>query len=197
MYRLFYNHESVGDVLFVVIDALSYPDETKTVGDVTALYKEGKLIGVNLFRFGKTVKIKANGMIVAPENVLIDVINDKLAEAGVEKLPYAKESGYVIAKVENAEEHPLDEHARILTLNIGTKTITTVSRYQNFGIGDYIVVAVDGCIKFDGTVFASRVVKNIPIEAEVCSSADLHIGEESKAAFLPEEKTAGADFFLA
>lgn len=197
MYRLFYNYESTGDVLFVVLDQEAYPDETKQVGDVTALYKEGKLIGINLFHFGKTVKIKAKGMIITPENVLIDVINSLLSAAGIETLPYVTDSGYVCAKVEAVEEHPLDERARILTLNAGDKTLTTVSRYQYFGVNDIIVVAKDGCIKFDGTVFHSRVVKNIPVECEVCCQADLRLGEEYKAAYLPADRKAGDDFFLA
>ncbi len=196
MYRLFYNHENVGDVLFIVIDPERYPDHVKKVGEVTALYQGEDLVGINLFDFGKTAKIKASGMIVAPEDILVDVINDKLVNAGLEKLPYCHETGYVVAEVVGKEEHPLDERSNILTLKIKEKTLSTVSRYQNIEIGSRIVVVTDGVMRFDGTAFHTKVVKNIPIDCEVCCEKDLRIGEEFKAAFLVADKEPGADFFL-
>ena len=195
MYRLFYNRENVGDVLFIVLDALAYPDASKTNGEVTALYKGDELIGINLFNFSKTVKIKAHGMIVTPEDVLIDVINSKLQNAGLPMLPYTRESGFVVAEVNNIEEHPLDERSNILTLKVGEKTLSTVTRYQNISIGSHIVVVCDGAIKFDGVLFQKKIVKNIPIECEVCCEADLRIGEEFKSAFLVD-LPSGTDFFL-
>ena len=195
MYRLFYNHENVGDVLFIVIDPLAYPDHTVNKGEVTAMYQGEKLVGINLFDFGRTAKIKAKGMIVAPEDVLIDVINSKLSLAGLDPLPYTRQTGYAVAEVTAMEEHPLDERSNILTLKLGEETLTTVSRYQNIEVGSHIVVVKDGTIKFDGSVFQKKVVKNIPIECEVCCEADLHIGEEYKKAHLVE-LPSGADFFL-
>ena len=196
MYRLYYNHENVGDVLFIVIDGKAYPDRTVVKGEVTALYQGDRLVGINLFDFGKTAKIKATGMIVAPNDALIDVINSKLENAGLEKLPYCTSTGYQIGEVVGKEEHPLDEKSNILTIKVGEKTLTTVSRYQNIEVGSKIVVVTDGVLKFDGTAFAKKVVKNIPIECEVCCEKDLHIGEEFKKAFLVTEKASGADFFL-
>lgn len=196
MYRLFYNRESVGDVLFVVIDPLSYPDRQVRKDEVVALYKGDKLVGINLFDFGKTAKIKASGMIIDPEDVLIDVINAKLENAGVEKLSYTRDSLYKVAEVVAKEEHPLDERSNILTLSLGQSQLTTVSRYPNIEVGSHIVVAIDGCVKFDGTPFTKKVVKNIPIECEVCCEKDLRIGEEFKAAVLVPELEAGSDFFL-
>ena len=196
MYRLFYNHENVGDVLFIVIDPLAYPDRTVRQGEVAALYKGDELVGINLFGFGKTAKIKAAGMIVAPEDVLIDVINAKLENAGLAKLPYTRKTGYTVAEVTAMEEHPLDERCNIVTLTDGEKTLSTVSRYQNISVGSRVVTVGDGVMKFDGTVFQKKVVKNIPIECELCSAADLKIGEEFKEAFLVDELPAGADFFL-
>ena len=196
MYRLFYNHENVGDVLFVVIEPQSYPDRSVTKGEVTALYKGDALVGINLFDFGKTAKIKATGMIIAPEDILIDVINAKLENAGLEKLPYTRATGYRVAEVTEMEEHPLDERSNILTLQVGEEKLTTVSRYQNIAVGSHIVVVTDNVIKFDGTTFNKKVVKNIPIEAEVCSAADLKVGEESKEAYLVPQLPSGADFYL-
>jgi len=98
--------------------------------------------------------------------------------------------------VKTIEEHPLDERSSILTLDLGDHELQTVTRYHNFEVGSALVVAIDGCIKFDGTLFEKKVVRNIAIDCEVCCEADLRIGEEYKAAFLPETHIAGSDFFL-
>ncbi len=196
MYRLFYNHENVGDVLFVVMDTKSYPDKTVDKGDVTALFKQEELIGYNLRNFGAICKIKATGMIVSPEDILIDRINDQLLGAGFEKLPYCRDSGYKVAEVVKIEEHPLDERSSIVELSVGEKVLHTVTRYQNLSVGSHCVVALPECIKFDGTQVESKIVKNIPVECEICSKSDLHIGEEFKEAFLVPEMAGGADFFL-
>ena len=187
MYRLFYNHENVGDVLFVVMDTKAYPDKTVDKGDVTALFKQEELIGYNLRNFGEICKIKATGMIVSPEDILIDRINDQLLGAGFDKLPYCRDSGYKVAEVVKIEEHPLDERSSIVELSVGEKVLHTVTRYQNLSVGSHCVVALPECIKF---------VKNIPVECEICSKSDLRIGEEFKEAFLVPEMACGADFFL-
>ena len=196
MYRLYYHHKTNGDILFLVIDPESYPDKVEKKDDVVALYKEGKLVGINFLSIGKTMKVRAEGMIVFPDDKVIDVLNDKLALAGLEKLPYVRDSGYKVALIEKKEEHPLDERMSILTLSIGEKKLSTVTRYANIEEGDKIVIALDGCLRFDGSAFHARVERNIPIEAEVCSEADLRLGEESKKALVVSDKEAGEDYFL-
>lgn len=196
MYHLFYNHEHVGDVLFIVLQPNAYPDDNKVCGDVNALYKEGQLIGINIFNFGKTAKIKASGMFIAPNDVLLDVINDKLVNAGLEKLPYCRDSGFKVAEVTLLEEHPLDERLRIVTLKVGENTLSTVSRYQNIEVGSKVVIVTDGAMKFDGTTFEKKVSRNIPIDCEICSPSDLRLSDEFKAAYLEEKKASGDDFFI-
>lgn len=196
MYRLYYHFKTNGDTLFLVKEPESYPDKVEEHGDVIALYKEGRLVGVNFLHIGKTMKIHAEGMIVTPENVVIDVLNALLTGAGLEPLPYCEDSYYVVGKVLKKEEHPIDERLSILTVDIGNKTVSTITRYSNVGEGDHIVLAKDGCLRFDGSQFHARVERNIPIDAEVCSEADLRLGEEGKKALLAQELPVGMDFFL-
>ena len=49
MYKLFYNLKVSGDVLYIIFDQESKPDKVVTNNDVTSLYKDGKLIGINIF----------------------------------------------------------------------------------------------------------------------------------------------------
>jgi len=198
MYRLFYNYKVMGDVLYVVIDPLSYPDQVEKIGNVAALYKEKKLIGINLFDFGELVKLHTEGMIVTPEDKLIDVINSELQNAGLSPLPYTRDSGYHVGKIVSLEEHPLDEKAQIVHLDFGNnKIVETTSHYPNLAVGELLVCALVGTIKFDGTLFRAGLVRNIGHEADICSEKELRIGEDFKQAFIVKEGyLSGDDFYL-
>lgn len=194
---IFHQHIGEEDILFVVFDVDAIPDKVERKGDVAALFKEGKLIGYNFFNLLELVKIKEKGLLVTPSDKLIDVLNDRLVNLGFAKLDYVRDSGFKVGRVVAIEEHPLNEKLRIVTIDLGGKTVSTVTRYSNFEVGSLLVVTCDGAFRFDGTVFHSRVERNIPIDVELNSAADLHIGEEKFQAFIPKGYEPGADFFLA
>jgi len=198
MYRLFYNYKVTGDVLYVVFNPSAYPDKTIKTNDVVSLYKNGELIGINLFGISEIVKLRIDGMIVTPEDALIDVVNTILLRAHLEKLPYCRDSGYKVGKIVSLEEHPLDEKAQIVHLDFGDgKIAETFSRYPNLHLGGLYVAALSGTIKFDGTVFEGGTVRNIGHNADICSSQELRVGEEWKDAFeVKDGYKAGDDFYL-
>ena len=125
MYRLFYDFKTNGDVLFLVYEPETEPDTIKEGNNVTGLFKEGRFIGANFFQIGEVVKLKTSGMIVTPDDALIDVLNTILKQNGLPELPYCRDSGYKVAKIVALEEHPLDEKAQIVTLSLGDKQIET------------------------------------------------------------------------
>ncbi len=86
MYRLYYNRKSCGDVLFIITDDNAFPDDVKKVDNVAALYKDGKLIGVNIFDFSKISRIFFEGEITDPNPEFIKLINHILINAHVEPL---------------------------------------------------------------------------------------------------------------
>ncbi len=194
MYRFYYNRATGGDVLYCVIDPSSYPDETKKVGDVASLYHGKERVGINFLNISKTVKIKANGMMPMLSGPLLEVVNHMLVNASEEPLPPCPSSYYVIAEVLSTEEHPLDEKKKIVHLSLGEKKLDTVTRYSNVTEGAKIVVALDRCLKADGTEFLAHTERNIPVDCEICSEKDLRLGEEDKLAFLAEG-IPGEDFF--
>ncbi len=195
MYRLFYNLENVGDVLFVVIEPETIPNRVEEHEGLVALYHDETLVGANLFNVKNELGTLEKGMFVKINERMLALVNQRFENAGLSLLKNNENSGYIVAKVAKLEEHPLDERSNIVTLDLGGKELCTVSRYANLKEGLLIVVAVDGCIKFDGSVFHKKIVKNIPIECEVCSPFDLRVGEEGKAAFEVVDKAPGSDFF--
>ena len=195
MYRFFYNPDNVGDVLFVVIDPEAIPNKVVERDGLTALYRDDVLVGANLFGAGEAFGLMEKGMIVKIDEKLLCNVNEQFSKNGLEPLEKNADSGYLVAQVTKLEEHPLDERCSIVTLDLGGKELTTVSRYANLEEGIRIVVAIDGCIKFDGTAFHKKIVRNIPIECEVCSPFDLRLNEEGKNAFVVTDKAPGEDFF--
>jgi tRNA-binding EMAP/Myf-like protein len=195
MYRLFYNYKVTGDILFVLLDPEKKVDHAERKGRVEALYADNKLVGINIFNVSEVFHLKTSGIIFAPEKPLLDVVNSMISEAGLAPLALLDKSGYSVAKIVKLEEHPIDEKARIVTLSLGENTLTTVSWYPNLEEGKFVVVALDGTIRYDGSVFHKFVSRNIPNECSICSSKELKLAD-NPGAFLVEGYAAGEDFFL-
>ena len=122
MFRLYYDHEASGDVMFVLIDPEAPVDEMRKGRRAAALYSKGRLVGYNIFNVSKTVKIRSKGMIAAPKEELLMAVNAILSGGGFEPLPEPTSSGYLEARILNLEEHPVDEEAKIVSLSLGEKT---------------------------------------------------------------------------
>ena len=200
MYRLFYNHEALKDVLIIVIDPEARVLKSEAHHDVVALYGENdKLVGYNIFHIDDVLKIKANGAIFTPDAKLLEVINSLLEREGLSALPEMKDSGYRVAKVLSTEEHPLDEKALILKLQCGEKTYETVSSLKGIKEGSMVVVALDGTILYDGSVYHAAVIKNINNDVKVLSPIELKFEGSEKEAFLLDDDPSfkeGEDFFV-
>jgi tRNA-binding protein len=195
MYRLFYNEKVTGDILYVVIQSEKKPSRIERKGDVAAIYQGQELIGINVFDASKIVSLPSTGVIYAPEDSVIDAVNKVIVAAGLAPLAYVRDSGFRVAKIAALEEHPLDEKAQIVTLSLGEKKLTTVSWYVNLAVNDFVVVALDGTILRDGSVFHSFVSRNIPNEASLMGAKELGL-PESQGAFHPTALVEGTDFFL-
>lgn len=196
MYRLFYDFESNGDVLFIVINPEKKPDEVVTNGDVTCLYTDKELVGINIFNVSRIAKLKSHGAIFAPDSLLLKTINDLLENSNAPRLEETTNSGFKVLEITKLEEHPLDEKAQIVTLKgKDDTTYQAVSFYKNLKIGENVVAATSGTILYDGSLFTKKLVKNIPVDVTLCSGKELKVSDNFKEAFLPEGYLPGEDFF--
>ena len=48
MYKIYYNRRAIGDVLIIVFNQEKIADKIVSFDDVTALYNNEKLIGINI-----------------------------------------------------------------------------------------------------------------------------------------------------
>ncbi len=195
MYRFFYNHEACGDVLFLLLKPNEKADKIVKKDNAVALYKGDELIGVNFFEIGKTMKIHASGMIRTPGKPMLDCVNTLLANASLPTLEPSNDSGYKVMQVTDLEEHPLDQRAVIVTLTDGVNTYHSVYHDPSLAINDKVVVAMPGCITYDGTLIEKTVEKNLPIDVRLCTEKQLKISDDDGPAFKAKEENVGSDFF--
>lgn len=200
MYRLFYNHNALKDVLVIVINPEARAIAHKTHGNVVAIYDEKhELIGINIFHIDEVMKIKANGVMFVPDERLLKVVNHILTKEGLEPLPPVTDSGYRVAKVTKTEEHPLDEKALIIKLECGDKEYETVTSLKGVKVGSIVVIALDGTILYDGSQYHAEIIRHINNDVKVMSAPELRIeGKEDEAFLLDEDPSfiPGEDFFL-
>lgn len=197
MYRIFYNHKSVGDVLMIIFKPSIYPNKTIKHENVASLYYNDELIGVNIFEFSKICKIHSEGMIVAPSSKLIEIINHILINSGLTKLDEI-DSGFVVGKVISCVDHPNSDHLHVTKVDIGSEVLDIVCGAANVCEGIKVVVAKPGTIMFDGTQIIPSKMRGEPSNGMLCSAKELHLDnyQSQKGLLLVDDKmNIGDDFF--
>lgn len=197
-YAIFYNYHTIGDVLLIISDLETKPNRVIKNGDVTSLYLDDKLIGINIFNISNVLKIKSNGLIVLPLKEMINVINNILINANVETLEYKKESGFKVGKVLTCEEHPDSDHMHVLTVDIGSEVLDIVCGAPNVKEGQKVVVATLGTTMFDGKKIVPSSLRGIKSNGMLCSPRELHLEGAPNVRgilVLDDDATIGEDFF--
>lgn len=197
-YAIFYNYHTIGDVLLIVSDLETKPNRVVKNGDVTSLYLDDKLIGINIFNISNVLKIKSNGLIVLPLKEMIDVINNILINANVETLEYKKESGFKVGKVLTCEEHPDSDHMHVLTVDIGSEVLDIVCGAPNVKEDQKVVVATLGTTMFDGKKIVPSSLRGIKSNGMLCSPRELHLEGAPNVRgilVLDDDAIIGEDFF--
>lgn len=200
MYRIFYNLESIGDVLVIILDEDKAPEKIVKNGDVVSLFNKDTLIGINIFNISKIAKIFASGMIVFPSNEFIDLVNHILINAGVKALPYTTESGFKVGKIIELSEHPDSDHLHVTKVDVGDKILNIVCGAPNVSLSSLVVVAMPYTMMFDGSIIVPSSLRGISSEGMLCSPKELHIPNAPLARgllLLDQGKyKVGDDFFL-
>lgn len=198
-YALYYDYESIGDVLLIVFDSNTIPNVIKRDNDVVSLYKDDKLIGINIFNISKIMKIKAKGYIPLVSDRVLEVINTILKNSNVAELPAQKESGFRVAKIVDIEEHPDSEHLHICTVDIGEKEpLQIVCGAFNAKKDLICVCATPYTFMPNGQSIIPNKLLGIDSYGMLCSGRELNLeGYEGKRGLLEldESYAIGSDFW--
>lgn len=198
-YALYYDYETIGDVLLVVIKPTVIPTKEVKINDVVALYNKDELIGINIFNISKVIKIKAKGLIPLINEDILNVINHILENANLDKLPIQIESGFRVAKIVDIDEHPDSEHLHICMVDIGDKEPLQIVCGASNARKDLICVcATPFTFMPNGQQIIPNKLLGIQSNGMLCSGRELNLeGYEGKRGLLElsDEYKVGTDFW--
>ncbi len=198
-YAMYYNHQTLGDILFIVIEGTIIPNQEVKNGDVVALYKDETLVGINIFNISKIIKIKAKGYIPLLNDSVLKVINNILINAGLEALPKLDNSGFIVSKIIEIEEHPDSEHLHICKVDNGKEVLQVVCGAKNARLGLLTVLALPYAYLPSGKQIVPNKLLGIESYGMLCSGKELALeGELNKPGLIELDETeykVGDDFF--
>lgn len=195
---MFYNYHLLGDVLIIMIENEIRPNRVIKHDDCVLLYKDEKLVGINILNISQIVKIKTVGKIVLPARPIVDIINNKLASLNVEPLPYLDHSGFKIGKVLTCEEHPDSDHLHVLTVDVGDDVLNIVCGAPNVKQDQKVVVAMPYTTMFDGSRIVPSELRGEKSVGMLCSPRELHLEGAPQVRgilVLDDDLVVGNDFF--
>ncbi len=198
-YGVYYNHETIGDILLIVFEPNIIPNKVIKHDNVVALYSNDKLVGYNFLNISEDIKIKADGYIPVMNDKVIDVFNYILKNHNLEPLDYLHESGFKVALIKEMEDHPDSDHLHILKVDVGEeKLLNIVCGSYNAKVGLKVVCASNGTFMPNGQQIIAGEVLGVFSEGMLCSGRELNIqGYENKKGLyiLGDEYKVGDDFF--
>lgn len=198
-YALYYDYETIGDVLLIVINPSLIPTKEVKTNDVVALYYHDDLIGINIFNISKIIKIKAKGLIPLINEDVLNVINHVLENASLNKLPPLDDSGFKVAKIIDIEEHPDSEHLHICQVDVGEKEpLQIVCGAANARKDLLCVCATPYTFMPNGQQIIPNKLLGIQSNGMLCSGRELNLeGYEGKKGLLElsSEYKVGTDFW--
>jgi len=163
-YQLFYHPKVLGDVLLVMFEAETSATHFITHDDVTIIYHDQRLIGVNIFKIHDLIRIHAFGLIFNPPDVLIKILNDKFANEAIDIFLPPFKSGFVVGRV-------IKMDASKIILSLGANEISAKC-YEHLKIGDLLVVARPGTILPTGKIHSLT-----ETQALICTESMFGISE--------------------
>ena len=193
-YAIYYSYKEIGDVVIILFDNAENATSSIRKNRVSVIYHNDEIIGYNIFDIKDIIKIKSEGMIYFPSNVLVSIINSVLQNEKLETLEYKTSSGYLIAQVD--EIKGIDNEKSLLSLSIGNDIFHSVVKNCSLKTGDKVVIVQEGTFLNNGEMFKETNYENIKINAHVCTGVELGITNIDGILSLDNDSVIGDDFFL-
>ncbi len=193
-YAIYYSYKEIGDVVIILFDNAKNATSSIRKNRVSVIYHNDEIIGYNIFDIKDIIKIKSEGMIYFPSNVLVSIINSVLQNEKLETLEYKTSSGYLIAQVD--EIKGIDNEKSLLSLSIGNDIFHSVVKNCSLKTGDKVVIVQEGTFLNNGEMFKETNYENIKINAHVCTGVELGITNIDGILSLDNDSVIGDDFFL-
>ena len=199
-FGMYYNKETIGDVLLVIYKSDVIPTYVEQRNDIVALFVYvNEIVGYNFLNISNSMKIKAHGQIPICSHQVIDILNCMLKNASFPLLDYLDESGFKVGQIVEMEEHPDSDHLHILKVDIKKdRLLNIVCGSFNAKVGLKVVVATENCFMPSGKQIIPGEVMGVFSEGMLCSGRELNIdGYENKKGLyiLDDSYNVGDDFY--
>ena len=155
-YGIFYYFKRSPHSLLICFSDDEVTYSTK-IGKVTASYNGVDLVSYEIDGIDKLMKIHADGLIVLPNNALIDVINSVLRKETFEPLAYKPRSDFYVAKIIE-----IDTQIKVTSL-LGERSFPLI---KGLAVGDNVIINKENAFTCTGEYRK---------ESRICSYNDLGI----------------------
>lgn len=196
----FYNPETLGDILLVILKENVENQETETKGDITRIFnvENNETIGFNVKNIQAKLDLQDVGHIVLKENQ-VAVLNNLIKENGFnDELVADLAPKFVVGHVDEMEDHPDSDHLHITKINVGAdEDLQIVCGASNIQQGQNVVVALVGAVMPDGKIIWPGKLRGVESFGMCCSASELALPNAEKGhgiLVLDESEVAGTAF---
>lgn len=196
-YCLYYfppkSDENLGDSLILYFGGNSPTTRHEKGETVDKLFHNDTLIGYMIHGFSNYCKIRMPGPIFLPNDEIIDLVNDLLANAGLDEVDYFDHSGFLIGEIKNKTEL---KKSYLYEIDIN-KTINVESTFD-VQVGEKVVIAINGTYLMPGMMVSPfEITSGVTSDGRICSNQDLLVPplEEFFPVIVDQTNINGEDFF--
>ena len=168
----FYNHQYVGDILFVRLTDIRKVDKYERRDDLCTLYHRDEIIGYNLFHASTYISDLKDGQIkITPQ--FVDELNQVMQHYQHSKVKSNFDDGFHVGKIIDMKEHPDSDHMHICQVDVGSEILQIVCGAPNVALHQFVVVAKPGAVMPSGLVIKPSQLRGIPSSGMLCSPREL------------------------
>lgn len=198
----FYNPETLGDILLVILKEDVQNQDAKIKGDVTRIFntENNETIGFNIKNVKSILNLQDTdiGHIVLNE-AQINTLNKTISDNGFEAtLELDDKPRFVVGHVDEMTEHPDSDHLHVTKIDVGQEEdLQIVCGASNIEQGQNVVVALTGAVMPDGKIIWPGKLRGVESFGMCCSASELALPNATKGhgiLVLDDSKVAGTAF---
>lgn len=197
MVNLVYQPKTLGPFLAIYIIPTLEVTHYQQEGDVTKIYHDQTLIGVNIAHPEAKFGALPHGIIRAMPATQYLALQNFLKQPPYQITLPAFDSGFHVGEIIKVEEHPEADALFVTQVNLGDRTIQVVTNSTKITMHMKVVVALPGAMLRDGQVIQEGPMLKVNSQGMFTSQKTLGMTPETQVGVyvLPADAVIGKDFY--
>lgn len=170
MISIFYQKQTIGDVLLITINGKQNSENLtiKNEKNFTLITNENELIGINILKFSKFLKIE-NGFIYPTSEII-----EKIFEiTKIDLKPYL-EKKFIVSEIKKCEKIT-NTHLTKCLINSGDEFIELICGANNVKVNEKVVLVKNNAFLPNGVLIQPTKIQNVLSKGMLCSFKELNI----------------------